>query len=92
MRPRPLVTASLAALALTACAADGSGSLTAAPSTAATTSAVVTDATGSGPASSPAPASVPDSLRFTATGVGGGSIDMAQYAGRPLVLWFWAPG
>ena len=25
-------------------------------------------------------------------GVGGGSVDMVQYAGRPVVLWFWAPG
>jgi hypothetical protein len=24
--------------------------------------------------------------------VGGGSIDLSGYSGRPLALWFWAPG
>jgi hypothetical protein len=38
-----------------------------------------------------ATAAVPDSLAFTAPRVGGGSIDLAQYAGQPVLLWFWAP-
>jgi hypothetical protein len=34
---------------------------------------------------------IPESLAFTAPRVGGGTIDMAQYAGTPVLLWFWAP-
>jgi hypothetical protein len=38
----------------------------------------------------PAPV-VPEALRFTAPAVGGGEIDVASFAGRPTVFWFWAP-
>ncbi|MEU8423021.1 thioredoxin-like domain-containing protein [Micromonospora sp. NPDC048835] len=38
-----------------------------------------------------APAQVPDVLRFTGTTLGGAAFDAAQLAGRPVVLWFWAP-
>jgi hypothetical protein len=31
------------------------------------------------------------SLAFSAPQVGGGTIDMAAYAGQPVLLWFWAP-
>jgi hypothetical protein len=34
---------------------------------------------------------VPESLAFTAPLVGGGTLDMATYAGTPVLLWFWAP-
>jgi hypothetical protein len=34
---------------------------------------------------------VPESLAFSAPRVGGGTIDMADYAGKPVLLWFWAP-
>jgi hypothetical protein len=34
---------------------------------------------------------VPASLAFTAPRVGGGTVDLAQYAGQPVLLWFWAP-
>ena len=34
---------------------------------------------------------VPDSLAFTAPRVGGGTINMADFAGKPVLLWFWAP-
>jgi hypothetical protein len=34
---------------------------------------------------------VPESLAFTAPRVGGGTIDMADFAGKPVLLWFWAP-
>ena len=34
---------------------------------------------------------VPESLAFTASRVGGGTINMADFAGKPVVLWFWAP-
>ncbi|MGW0214901.1 redoxin family protein [Micromonospora chokoriensis] len=38
-----------------------------------------------------APAQVPDVLRFTGTTLTGAAFDAAQLAGRPVVLWFWAP-
>ena len=31
-------------------------------------------------------------LSVTAPAVGGGEVDLGAFAGRPLVLWFWAPG
>ena len=37
------------------------------------------------------PHEVPDELRFTAPRLGGGMIDGAGYAGKDLVIWFWAP-
>ncbi|MEO7369525.1 MAG: hypothetical protein ABI949_05935 [Ilumatobacteraceae bacterium] len=36
-------------------------------------------------------ATVPQSLAFSAPRVGGGTIDLADYAGKPVLLWFWAP-
>ena len=37
------------------------------------------------------PASVPDLLDVRAPAVGGGEVDLAEYAGEALALWFWAP-
>jgi len=34
---------------------------------------------------------VPEALQFTAPLVGGGEIDLASLAGKPVILWFWAP-
>ncbi|PYC67183.1 redoxin [Micromonospora arborensis] len=54
-------------------------------------------ATGTAPAGtgtgspSVAPAPVPDVLRFTGTTLTGTAFDAAQFAGKPVVLWFWAP-
>jgi hypothetical protein len=31
-------------------------------------------------------------LELTAPLVGGGELDLGQYAGAPVALWFWAPG
>ncbi|SIN12906.1 TlpA family protein disulfide reductase [Micromonospora cremea] len=42
-------------------------------------------------ASTRPPAAVPDTLRFTGTTLTGTAFDAAQLAGRPVVLWFWAP-
>lgn len=41
-------------------------------------------------AEQPGPA-VPAVLDFTAARIGGGEIQAARYAGRPVVLWFWSP-
>ncbi|WBB54407.1 redoxin family protein [Verrucosispora sp. WMMD573] len=49
---------------------------------------------GSASASSPSTGSVspvPDTLRFTGTTLDGVAFDAATLAGRPVVLWFWAP-
>jgi hypothetical protein len=35
--------------------------------------------------------SVPESLAFSAPRVGGGTVDLSDYAGTPVLLWFWAP-
>lgn len=34
---------------------------------------------------------VPRELRFTAPALGGGTIRGADFAGKDLVMWFWAP-
>jgi thiol-disulfide isomerase/thioredoxin len=45
----------------------------------------------SGSPSGPPPVSVPASLAFTGRTVDGTPFDGAGLAGRPVVLWFWAP-
>jgi len=42
-------------------------------------------------ATSGAPAAVPETLDFEATTVSGEAFDGASVAGRPVLLWFWAP-
>ncbi|WP_433529373.1 redoxin domain-containing protein [Micromonospora sp. CA-263727] len=47
---------------------------------------------GASPSTGPAgPVPVPDTLRFTGTTLAGAPFDAAALAGRPVVLWFWAP-
>jgi hypothetical protein len=53
-----------------------------------TTEGLPTPATSS---DSAAPVSVPEALGFTASLVGGGDIELTTLAGRPVLLWFWAP-
>jgi hypothetical protein len=69
---------------------------TATPTTATPTTATPTAAPTAAPASAATtnPAGAlppPDALRFTAPLVGGGDVDLAGYAGQPVLLWFWAP-
>ncbi|MEU0961472.1 MULTISPECIES: redoxin family protein [Micromonospora] len=76
--------------AATACAAgpepgDRAGAVAPAPPAA---------ASPTGPASGPAsasPATVPAALSFTGKTLDGTAFDAAALAGRPVVLWFWAP-
>ncbi|MEU4590705.1 TlpA family protein disulfide reductase [Micromonospora aurantiaca (nom. illeg.)] len=76
--------------AATACAAgpepgDRAGAVAPAPPAA---------ASPTGPASGPAsasPAVVPAALSFTGKTLDGTAFDAAALAGRPVVLWFWAP-
>ncbi|WP_370248985.1 TlpA family protein disulfide reductase [Nocardioides sp.] len=51
------------------------------------------DDTGQDPAPSaaPEPTPVPTAYRFSGTTVDGAAFDGARLAGRPAVLWFWAP-
>ncbi|MGC4814609.1 TlpA family protein disulfide reductase [Micromonospora sp. DT228] len=83
--------AALAAALLGTAACTG----TASPPAAVAGTAPATTGTASTPAptatSSPPPAQVPDVLRFTGTTLGGAAFDAAQLAGKPVVLWFWAP-
>ncbi len=37
------------------------------------------------------PVPVPEALQFSSALVGGGELDLATLAGRPVLLWFWAP-
>lgn len=71
-------------------------SATAAPDTAtdtATTDTPANAATAStaAPGDTAPPADVPAALQLTAPLVGGGEIELGAYAGRPVLLWFWAP-
>jgi peroxiredoxin len=82
----PLI-AVLAFLAGCGTGADPSGGAGAAGSAtagaASTSAAPAASATGTG--------TVPSTLAFTARTVGGAAFDGATLAGRPTVLWFWAP-
>ena len=74
--------ASAAALLLSACGApDGDGGQPE-PADAAAPSDAAPPADGAGAA---------PHLDFTAPTVGGDDVEGADYAGRPVVLWFWAP-
>lgn len=46
---------------------------------------------GADPGSAVVPADAPEALRFSSPLVGGGDIELTTLAGRPVLLWFWAP-
>jgi len=48
------------------------------------------DSTNTPAPDSPA-AAVPEALQLNAPLIGGGEIELGAYAGRPVLLWFWAP-
>ncbi|MGI5165824.1 TlpA family protein disulfide reductase [Spirillospora sp. CA-253888] len=78
-----------AALALAAC---GGGSEDPAPATAAAPQSSASDKPAeSGGPTKEAAKDVPAQLKFTAEKLGGGTFDGASLAGKPVVLWFWAP-
>ncbi|QZY29551.1 TlpA family protein disulfide reductase [Nocardioides coralli] len=94
--PRPLVLAILAVLVLSGC--GGSATETAAEPTPSATSASpeespeAQESTGGQQLEPEAePEAVPDSLDFTGTTVAGAEFEGATLAGRPTLLWFWAP-
>ncbi|MET8251805.1 thioredoxin-like domain-containing protein [Micromonospora sp. NPDC005197] len=63
-----------------------------APAPASSPATPAASATGS-PSAAPAPVQVqvPDVLRFSGTTLTGSAFDATRLAGRPVVLWFWAP-
>jgi hypothetical protein len=50
-----------------------------------------TAAVGCGSSTQQAVDSVAETLQFQAPILGGGTLDGASLAGRPVLLWFWAP-
>ncbi|MGI5523138.1 TlpA family protein disulfide reductase [Micromonospora sp. CA-259024] len=82
-----LTAALLATVSCTGTATPAPAAAGTAPATASAAPATATP-TGS-PSAAPVP--VPDVLRFTGTTLTGATFDAAQLAGRPVVLWFWAP-
>jgi hypothetical protein len=80
-------------LVLGACGSGSSDDATVPPATTAPTTSAPADAarTESDSGSAVAPADVPDALQFSAPLVGGGDIELTTLAGRPVLLWFWAP-
>ena len=99
---RLLVGATLAVVALTgtSCADGDDGGTASDPAPAASSSTVPAASGEPAPAASekPAgstesnpPASVPEALDFEASTVAGAGFSGATVAGKPVVLWFWAP-
>ncbi|WP_433114645.1 thioredoxin-like domain-containing protein [Micromonospora sp. CA-246542] len=80
-----------ALLTTTACTGTVPPDAAAAGTTPAPTSSPTPSAAPSAGASSAPAAPVPDTLRFTGTTLAGGAFDGTRLAGRPVVLWFWAP-
>jgi thiol-disulfide isomerase/thioredoxin len=92
MRRLALALVAPLAISLAACggeattAADGPGSTSAPDSP----SDPASDPAATDPAERP-DAAVPELLDFTSTTVAGEAFEGASLAGRPVVLWFWAP-
>ncbi|MEU4333868.1 thioredoxin-like domain-containing protein [Micromonospora lupini] len=83
-----LVAALLATASCTGAVPPDAAAAGTAPAPTSSPASPATPATGS-PSAAPAP--VPDTLRFTGTTLTGSAFDATRLAGRPVVLWFWAP-
>lgn len=80
-------------LALTSCGSLGAERATSPDPEPAPTSPTAPATSSPRPTNEPEdpPTEAPPELRFTAPAVEGGTIEGADYAGRDLVIWFWAP-
>lgn len=87
MRARSFLPVVMAAALLTVGCGSGATS-TADAGTDSSTTSTAPASTDSGSTASP---TVPESLRFTGTTIDGKPFDGATLAGKPVVLWFWAP-
>jgi len=70
-------------LTAAACGRGGERARTEGPRATAATTALSTVA--------PAPSAVPAALKWEAKAVSGGQVTGANYTGRAVALWFWAP-
>jgi peroxiredoxin len=86
-----LITALALLIAFTGGCGGGEPAPAAAPAPTATTATTATAGQPGAPASSASAAAVPEQLRFTAKTVDGRDFDGSSLAGKPAVLWFWAP-
>jgi thiol-disulfide isomerase/thioredoxin len=86
VRIRSVLPVMMAALLLAACSAAASPTTVASPPTA-------QQSAGSGQVvgQSGAPQPAPTALQFTGTTIQGAPFSGASLAGKPVVLWFWAP-
>jgi len=87
MVPRHLVPLTIVLVALAASCAEPAGG----PASMRGPSGPAAEATSPSPSATGPQAEVPAELRFTAPRLGGGTIRGSAYAGRDLVMWFWAP-
>ncbi|MDJ0382218.1 redoxin domain-containing protein [Streptomyces sp. G-G2] len=93
MRARSFLSVALltaAALTLTGCGSDTATPAGGAAGTSNSTASSAPSTAGADP-SAPAATVVPEALRFTGTTVDGKPFDGTSLAGKPTVLWFWAP-
>jgi thiol-disulfide isomerase/thioredoxin len=95
MRVLSAVVSAVCFLVLAGCGAEADSSAGDVPETSTPGTALEPQASASEPATGEpadtAPIEVADALRFTGTTVAGEPFDAASLAGRPAVLWFWAP-
>lgn len=92
MHPRRLpIVASLALTLLAAACADGAGRDAAPMPPATATSPTLASPSPTLEESPEAAPRVPRELRFRAPALSGGQIRGREFAGRDLVIWFWAP-
>jgi thiol-disulfide isomerase/thioredoxin len=90
MRVKRMMVPLLAVLALLPAGCGGSAGA-AAPATGVPATASASPGK-SAPRTGPVvPAVIPDSLKFTGTTLDGKPFDATKFAGRPVVIWFWAP-
>ena len=86
---RLLIAAATAAL-VAGCGGEPAATDDPAP-TETSTDASPTEGADEAPSGTAEPARLPDTLDFDAMTVDGGSFEGATLAGRPALLWFWAP-
>ncbi len=87
---RSLVTLVAASLVVAACGSSA-GTDQSEPARTSTSSSAPASGPTSAPTSAPEAPAVPAALDFTLPGVTGPSVRGADYAGKSLALWFWAP-